>query len=87
MTSCRADPGEFLFYQTEDGRTRLHADVAAECRRRGFPEPGVTPRDLHGVPGVGLVGRARLIFDVAVPGPIILGRNRHFGGGLFSASR
>ncbi|OFV93128.1 MAG: hypothetical protein A3G76_16820 [Acidobacteria bacterium RIFCSPLOWO2_12_FULL_65_11] len=30
MTSCRADPGEFLFYQTEDGRTRLQVRMEGE---------------------------------------------------------
>jgi CRISPR-associated protein Csb2 len=61
----------------------LSADLREECRRRGLPEPIVTPRDLRGVPGVGLVGGARLTFQVAVPGPIILGRSRFCGGGLF----
>jgi CRISPR-associated protein Csb2 len=62
----------------------LSADLRVECRRRGLPEPRVTPRELHGVPGVGLVGGARLTFDVAVEGPIVLGRSRHLGGGLFA---
>ena len=61
----------------------LSADLLVECRRRGLPEPRVAPRDLRGVPGVGLIGRARLSFEVAVQGPIILGRTRHRGGGLF----
>jgi len=61
----------------------LSADLLAECRRRGLPEPRVTPRDLRGLPGVGLVGGARLSFEAAVAGPIILGRTRHQGGGLF----
>jgi CRISPR-associated protein Csb2 len=30
-----------------------------------------------------LVGSARLTFEAAVEGPIILGRSRHLGGGLF----
>ncbi|MBI3402046.1 MAG: type I-U CRISPR-associated protein Cas5/Cas6 [Acidobacteria bacterium] len=62
----------------------LSADIRAECRRSGLPEPRVTPRDPRGVPGVGLIGGARLIFEVAVQGPIVLGQSRHFGGGLFS---
>jgi CRISPR-associated protein Csb2 len=62
----------------------LSADLRAECRRRGLPEPRVTPRELRGVPGVGLVGGARLTFEAAVTGPIILGRTRHLGGGLFA---
>ncbi len=62
----------------------LSADLRAECRRRGLPEPLVTPREPRGVPGVGLVGSARLTFAVAVEGPIVLGRSRHLGGGLFA---
>jgi CRISPR-associated protein Csb2 len=65
----------------------LNADVRAECRRRGLPEPRVTTRELRGVPSVGLVGLADLTFEVAVEGPILLGRSRHFGGGLFVGLR
>lgn len=64
----------------------LSADLRAECHRHGLPEPRVTPREPRGVPGVGLVGGARLTFDVAVAGPIILGRSRYFGGGLFAGT-
>jgi CRISPR-associated protein Csb2 len=63
----------------------LSLDVRMECRRRGLPEPSVAPRDLHGRPGTGLEGGAHLTFAVAVPGPIIIGRSRHSGGGLFAA--
>ena len=62
----------------------LSADVRAECRRCSLPEPRVTPLDPRGVPGVGLVGGARLTFEVVVEGPVILGRGRHLGGGLFT---
>jgi CRISPR-associated protein Csb2 len=65
----------------------LSVDVRAECRRHGLPTPRVTAGDLHGGQGVGLVGRARLTFDVAVEGPIVLGRSRHLGGGLFAGRR
>jgi CRISPR-associated protein Csb2 len=61
----------------------LCCDIRKECRRRGLPEPIVTAREPRGVPGVGLVGGAYLRFEVAVKGPIALGKNRHFGGGLF----
>ena len=64
----------------------LSADVRAECRRRGLPEPRVTPIEPPGGPGVGLVGGARLTFQAAVKGPVILGRSRHLGGGLFAGS-
>ena len=62
----------------------LSGDLRGECRRRGLPEPRVTSRDLFGAPGVGLTGTARLAFTVAVSGPIVLGKSRHFGGGLFT---
>lgn len=62
----------------------LSADLRRECRRRGLPEPHVISKELRGVPGVGLVGVAGLTFEVAVNGPIILGRSRHLGGGLFA---
>jgi CRISPR-associated protein Csb2 len=61
-------------------------DVLSECQRCGLPEPQVTPHETRGVRGVGLTGRARLTFAVAVAGPIVLGRSRHFGGGLFIAA-
>ncbi len=59
-------------------------DLVTECRRRGLPEPLVTARKTVGLPGVGLIGHATLEFKVAVEGPIILGRSRHLGGGLFA---
>ncbi|MBI3048968.1 MAG: type I-U CRISPR-associated protein Cas5/Cas6 [Acidobacteria bacterium] len=65
----------------------LSADLRAECRRRGLPEPvEVRPLEVRGVPSVGLVGRARLVFAVAVRGPILLGRTRYIGGGLFTGT-
>lgn len=64
----------------------LSADVCAECRRRGLPVPRVTPLEPRGLPGVGLVGSARLTFKVAVEGPVVLGRSRHLGGGLFAGT-
>jgi CRISPR-associated protein Csb2 len=65
----------------------LSADLRMECRRRGLPEPRITPRGLRGVPGLGLIGSARLTFEVAVEGPIILGRSCHLGGGLFAGTK
>jgi CRISPR-associated protein Csb2 len=59
-------------------------DLRAECRRRGLPDPHVTPANLQGIPGVGLSGTARLDFETAIQGPLLLGRNRHLGGGLFA---
>ncbi len=61
----------------------LAADVRAECRRLGLAEPIVQPRNVRGIPGTGLVGDVRLTFGEVVPGPILIGRTRYFGGGLF----
>ena len=66
----------------------LASDVRAECRRRGIPEPvEVFPIESRGVSNLGLVGRARLIFAIAVKGPILLGRSRYCGGGLFAPNQ
>lgn len=59
------------------------ADVRAECRRIGLPEPRIESHDVHGVSGSGLVGYVRLTFSQNVSGPLLLGKTRHFGGGLF----
>lgn len=65
----------------------LAEDIRGECCRRGLPVPNVTPLSCHGVPGKGLEGLATLTFAVAVSGPLILGRGRHIGLGLFSPTR
>ena len=61
----------------------LTEDVIAECARRGLPRPDVTVIGARGVLGRGLEGNLRLDFAVAVEGPIVLGRTRYLGGGLF----
>jgi CRISPR-associated protein Csb2 len=61
----------------------LAIDVRAECRRRGLPFPRVVTSDCRGVPGVGIEGHVSLQFDVAIEGPLLLGKSRHKGGGLF----
>jgi CRISPR-associated protein Csb2 len=68
-----------------DAAEALAADIAGECRRLRLPHPNVEILEARGVAGMGLVGRARLRFATAVPGPILLGRDRHLGGGLFAA--
>lgn len=66
----------------ESAADSLGVDICAECLRTGLPRPLVLPREVRGVPGIGLVGQARLMF-AAVRGPILLGRSSHLGGGFF----
>jgi len=63
----------------------LEADLREECRRRMLPRPAsIAVRSSRGVPRVGLLGEIELVFEQAVRGPVLLGRDRHFGGGLFA---
>jgi CRISPR-associated protein Csb2 len=59
------------------------ADVRLECRRLGLPEPVVEARHVRGVAGTGLTADVTLRFDRPVSGPLLLGRTRYLGGGLF----
>jgi CRISPR-associated protein Csb2 len=61
----------------------LAADVRAECRRLGLPEPEVKSSDVRGALGIGLTGNVALVFERRVAGPLLLGRTRYFGGGFF----
>lgn len=65
----------------------LAIDVRSECPGIGLPEPRIESREVRGIAGLGLVGDVRLSFQVAVVGPIMIGRNRYFGGGLFQHSQ
>jgi len=58
-------------------------DVQRECERRKLPRPDVRVTSVRGVAGVGVVARVELNFAVAVCGPILLGKTRYLGGGLF----
>jgi len=65
----------------------LVADVQAEVLRRGMPIPThIEVIELREGPRGGLAGRLRIRFATVVSGPILIGRSRHFGGGLFSAA-
>lgn len=64
----------------------LVADVQSEVLRRGIVTPThIEVFELREGPRGGLAGRLRFRFATAVRGPILIGRTRHFGGGLFSA--
>lgn len=60
------------------------ADVRRECDRRNLPRPEVIRvTSIRGVAFVGVVARVELTFLVAVRGPLLLGKTRYLGGGLF----
>ncbi|HKU37686.1 MAG TPA: type I-U CRISPR-associated protein Csb2, partial [Polyangiales bacterium] len=64
------------------------SDVHRECARRSLPRPmAVRVASARGVAGFGVVARIELVFAVAVRGPILLGKTRYLGGGLFHAVR
>lgn len=65
----------------------LIMDVRAELRRRDSPQPeDIEVLEAREGPRGGIAGSLRVTFKVAVPGPLLLGRTLHFGGGLFAAA-
>ena len=60
-----------------NGRDSLHDDVLQEVQRRQLP----VPLAIEGT-GTNLLLR----FKVTVPGPVLLGKTMHFGGGLFACN-
>ena len=58
-------------------------DLANECARRGLPRPEVEIIQSKIGRRGGLAVRARLHFKIAIAGPLLLGRESHFGAGLF----
>jgi CRISPR-associated protein Csb2 len=63
----------------------LIEDVSRELRHRNLPEAEVTVLTAKVGKGGGISGHVRLNFAAAVEGPILLGRSRQKGGGLFVA--
>lgn len=63
--------------------TVLRNDVLIECERRNLPRPEVTVLNWSVDPKSGLRGNLQLKFISPVSGPIVLGRSRHLGGGIF----
>lgn len=62
----------------------LVADVRTEVVRLGLPRPEVEILRVHqGLKG-GISASLRLRFPASVRGPLILGRTRHLGGGVFA---
>lgn len=63
----------------------LTSNLRSECRRLGLPKPDVFVLRTGSISALGLTGHVRLRFPIAVEGPVILGRNRYVGGGVFAA--
>jgi CRISPR-associated protein Csb2 len=63
------------------------ADLLTECMRRGLPRPQIHILKVTTGPRGGMIARARLRFDVALQGPLLLGRSSHFGEGVFEACK
>jgi len=61
----------------------VRADLQREAERRGLPRPVVEVLALDEGPRGGLRVRLKLTFAVSVAGPILLGKDSHFGAGLF----
>ena len=61
----------------------LIADIAGELSALGLPQVDIRVLEVREGPRGGLLGRAELTFKVAVKGPILIGRTRHGGGGIF----
>jgi CRISPR-associated protein Csb2 len=70
-----------------DAAAALEVDLLAECQRAGLPRPQIEIAETFTKQGAGLFGLAKLRFHHAAAGPMLLGRDRHFGGGLFVGTR
>jgi len=66
-----------------DAGQALIEDLHGERGRNSLPEAEIAVVEIDGR-GAGLAGKLTLRFSHAVPGPILIGRDRHFGGGLFA---
>lgn len=63
----------------------IEADIISECIRRGLPRPQAEAFSIYEGPRGGFRASIRLVFSVAISGPLLLGRDSHQGGGLFCA--
>jgi CRISPR-associated protein Csb2 len=69
----------------KDPAAALVNDVVVECVRRRLPRPRVKLIEYSALPnGGGLAARMQLYFATAIHGPLLLGRDSHQGGGVFS---
>ncbi|MCU0839811.1 MAG: type I-U CRISPR-associated protein Csb2, partial [Rhodospirillales bacterium] len=75
-------------HRKQDLAAAVAQDLIAECEHRGLPRPTTEILRLTAGPNGGnVVALARLRFQFAVRGPILLGRDSHKGGGVFAAAK
>ncbi len=67
-----------------NAKAAIVTDVERALRRAGLPAARVTVERIEARSGRELEGYVHLAFDVAVRGPLLLGRSRFKGGGLFT---
>lgn len=71
-----------------DDEDTLRADVELELERRGWPKPkSVDVLAVQRGPRGAVYGRVRFTFRTAQPGPLLIGRTAHKGGGLFTGQQ
>lgn len=77
---------DYLVNRHDHGRnlsTLIVNDVRAACARQRLPVPDVDVLSTSVVKGAGIFAKLKLTFAIDVVGPILIGRNRMLGGGLF----
>lgn len=70
--------------KTGSAEEAVITDVRRECERRRLPRPEIIrATNVRGVARLGVAASVELTFAVALQGPILLGKTRYIGGGLF----
>lgn len=82
-----ATPYRPTHHPKRDAEAGVAEDIRHEAVRRNLPRPEVAVIGIKRGPHGGLAVRARIVFARAIPGPVLLGRTMHRGGGLFLGVR
>jgi CRISPR-associated protein Csb2 len=72
--------------RADSAHDAIAADLRNACAIAGLPRPEVEVHAAWSAPRIGLMARATLRFAVAVPGPLLLGKRRFSGAGLFAGA-
>lgn len=83
---CWRTVNDYLVNRHDHGRNLpalIVNDVRAACARQRLPVPDVDVLSTSVVKGAGIFAKLKLTFAIDVVGPILIGRNRMLGGGLF----